>query len=86
MSDHPKWRDSSDARDIEIAREVLARRTDPRLELTVFVTSGVEAEVRQRLQAVAEELIELTGDVVLIQRYELAKVIYLDGTEHAPRP
>jgi len=79
MSDHSRWRDAGDERDI--VREVIARRTDPRLELTVFVTPGVEEEVRHRLQAIAEELIELTGDVVLVQRYELAKVVYLNGVE-----
>ena len=81
MSDQPKWRDAQARDERDVAREVIQRRTDPRLELTVFVTPGVEQQVRQRLQAIAEELIDLTGDVVVIQRYELAKVLYLHGTE-----
>ena len=51
------------------------QRTDPRLEVIVFVTPGVEPKVRQRLESVAAELVELTGDVVVIQRHELAKVV-----------
>jgi hypothetical protein len=79
MSDSSEWGDVKHERDA--AREATGRRTDPRLELIVFVTPGVEKEVRQRLQAVADELIDLTGDVVVIQRYELAEVVYFDGCE-----
>jgi hypothetical protein len=57
------------------------QRTDPRLELIVFVTPGVEPTVRRRLQAVAAELIELTGDMVIIQRHELATVVELTELE-----
>jgi hypothetical protein len=60
------------------SRRVVEQRTDPRLELIVFVTPGLEPTVRQRLQAVAAELIELTGDVVVIQRHELATVVDFD--------
>ena len=81
MSDHPKWRDAQAEDEPEGVRDVTQQRTDPRLELTVFVTPGVEEQVRQRLHAIAEELIDLTGDVVVIQRYELAKVIYLDRSQ-----
>jgi hypothetical protein len=79
MSAYSKWGDTKQERDA--ARQATERRTDPRLELIVFVTPGVEKEVRQRLQAVADELIDLTGDVVVIQRYELAKVAYFDGSD-----
>jgi hypothetical protein len=82
MSGYSKWGNIKHERDV--AREAINRRTDPRLELIAFVTPGVEKEVRQRLQAVADELIDLTGDVVVIQRYELAKVVYLDGSERDP--
>ena len=79
MSGDSKWGDTKHEGDA--AREATERRTDPRLELIVFVTPGVEKEVRQRLQAVADELIDLTGDVVVIQRYELAQVVSFDGSE-----
>jgi hypothetical protein len=64
----------------DVPRRFVEQRTDPRLELIVFVTPGVEPRVRQRLQAVAAELIELTGDVVVIQRHELATVVDLDAS------
>jgi hypothetical protein len=84
MAGHSEWGDIKHERDV--AREAVGRRTDPRLELVVFVTPGVEKEVRQRLQAVADELIDLTGDVVVIQRYELATVVYFDGSEPDEQP
>jgi ABC-type phosphonate transport system ATPase subunit len=64
------------------SRRVVEQRTDPRLELIVFVTPGVESSVRLRLQAVAAELVELTGDVVVIQRHELATVVDLHTSKH----
>ena len=66
----------------DLQRAAADRRTDPRLELIVFVTAGVEREVRRRLQVVADELIDLTGDVVVIQRQELPTLGYLT----APKP
>ena len=82
MSSH-RWNEVNGTRDV--AREAIEQRTDPRLELIVFVTSGVEKEVRKRLQEVADELIELTGDVVVIQRHQLATVVYFDGSEPTSR-
>jgi hypothetical protein len=35
----------------------------------------VEPSVRERLQAFADELVELTGDMVVIQRHEPATVV-----------
>jgi hypothetical protein len=79
MSGYSEWDEIKHERDV--ARAAVERRTDPRLELIVFVTPGVEREVRQRLQAVADELIALTGDVVVIQRHALAEVVYLNSSE-----
>jgi hypothetical protein len=57
------------------SRQFVEHRTDPRLELIVFVTPAIERRVLRRLQELADELIELTGDVVVIQRHELATVV-----------
>ena len=62
-----------------LAPAFVEQRTDPRLELVVYVAPGVEEEVRKRLEVVADELIDLTGDIVVIQRHELATVDYIDG-------
>jgi hypothetical protein len=60
-----------------LTRASVEWRTDPRLELIVYVAPGVEEEVRKRLQVFADELIDLTGDVIVIQRHELATIVDL---------
>jgi hypothetical protein len=66
----------------DASRRFVEQRTDPRLELIVFVTPDVEPSVRERLHAVAAELVELTGDMVVIQRHELATVLDLPVWKH----
>jgi hypothetical protein len=61
----------------QLTRASVERRTDPRLELIVYVAPDVEEEVRKRLQVFADELIDLTGDVVVIQRHQLATIDHL---------